>query len=940
MRRQVSILLFGVLSIFSVVAQENGNSELLGVVSYMKRAMNFAQAMPQEKVYLHFDNTGYFMGETIWFKGYVLRADTGKPTDMSAVLYVELVNPTGDVVVTRKLPIQNGAAYGDMKLDSLYTTGFYEVRAYTRYMTNWGNGGIFSRVFPVFKTPTKDGDYSKMVMDNYGYRKRLPNVRMDDSQNDKENGLKVRFYPEGGKLVKGLPNRVAFSVTDKTGASLETEGSLLDAKKQEICAVKTVREGRGVFTVKPDDTPCYLRLADRKGRTHDVRLPSAEEEGLAMQVNMLKDDAVEATVYASPSMVGKLLGYTLMHNGRVMQADTVYAERAMMLPFDRLSMQAGVSQLTFFTADGHIQAERQFFICPPSREADTIRISSPQAFPRPCKTVTVNIQAQPNSNLSFSAIDAATMTNGREGNALTWLLLGSDIKGYIADPGYYFEADDEEHRLAADLLMLVQGWRRYDWALMAGAIEQNEGYTLFNDSTARFTQPIEDQLYVFGKLGQKKKKNSVDGVNLSMYFYNEHGQHLEGTTVTDSLGGYAFGLPGMEGDWKLIINTQKGDKDANYYVGIDRHFSPARRWLSPDETATINLLKANLFGTEQSKKAAEENHEYIPIQKRDHVLPTVVVKAKRNRIYDNARAAWESETQAQYYASMYYNADNDADMFADRGLPLPTLSSWLRMRNPFFGGSGKDTFDGSAGGDATAESAFGESNTEVSTDMTTDVAAEGDMVADESTDITQMEQSTDVEENKGETGSIYRYSGLGYKNRPIVWVVGNTYRCITMLGSLKFDTFDIQEKSAVAMAEAADPNTDVAGNMLNTDIDEVKAVYVTEDATAYQRYVRTIPAIPGAVTVFVYTHHTFPVKQKGLRNTHFQGYNKPSTFEMEDYSTLPPIEDYRRTLFWMPEVKTDAEGKATVEFFNNSSCHEMYISCEGMTPEGKLLINE
>lgn len=925
MKKILFVLLFPLISVFAVQAQDD--SEFVGVLSYMKRAMNFAKVVPQEKVYLHFDNTGYFQGETIWFKGYVVRADNGAPTNMSAVLYVELVNPSGDVVETRKLPIQNGTAYGDIKLDSLYTTGFYEVRAYTRYMTNWGNGGIFSRVFPVFNAPTKDGDYSKMVMDNFGHRKRLPSVRMDDSQNDSENGLKVQLYPEGGKLVRGIPNRVAFCVTDKTGTYLDTSGALLDEKKQELVPVSTIREGRGVFDVTPNGNPKYLRLADRKGRTHDIRLPDAEMGGISMQVNMLKDDAVEATLYASPTMVGRLLGYTLIHNGRVLQADTVYAEKAMMLPFDRLSMPSGVSQLTFFTADGHIQAERQFFIAPQSNEADTIRITSPQSFPKPCKTVTVNIQAQPNSSLSFSAMDAATMTNGREGNALTWLLLSSDIKGYISDPDYYFEADDVEHRQAADLLMMVQGWRRYDWALMAGAIEQNEGYTLFNDSTANFTQPIEDQLYIFGKLGQKRKKNTVDGVSLSMYFYNQSGQHLEGTTVTDSLGGYAFALPGMDGEWKLIINTLKDDKEANYFVGIDRHFSPARRWLSSGETATINMLKPNLFATQESKQAAAEDHEYIPIQKRDHVLPTVVVKAKRTRVYDNARAAWESEGEAQHYATMYYNADTDADMFADKGMDLPALSSWLHMRNPFFGGSGKnvDTFDTDA------------ANVNATADATADVITldagdteEGDM--SEGGDITQAEQ---LELEGNETGSIYRYAGLAYKNRPIVWIVDNTYHAITSLGSLKFDRFDIQQGSAVAQAD-----DDPAGNLLRTEIDEVKSVYVTENANAYLRYLRTVPSIPNAVTVFVYTHHKFQVKQKGLRNTHFQGYNKPSTFVMEDYSALPPMEDYRRTLFWEPDVKTDAEGRATVEFFNNSSCHEMYISCEGMTPEGKFMVNE
>ncbi len=929
MARQITIFFFFLFSFLGLQAQE---SDLVGIVSYMKRTMNFAQVMPQEKVYLHFDNTGYFKGETIWFKGYVVRADTGKPTDLSGVLYVELVNPSGDVVETRKLPIQEGTAYGDIKLDSIYTTGFYEVRAYTRYMTNWGSGGIFSRVFPVFKAPESDGDYSKMVMDDLGYRKRLPNVRMDDALNDKENGLQVRFFPEGGKLVKGLTNCVAFQVSDKTGAHLMTGGALLDEKKQVVAAVNTIREGRGFFEVKPEGRPMYLRLADRKGKQHDFPLPEAKEEGLTLRMNTLKDEEVEVTVCATPSMVGKLLGFTLIHDGKVLQADTVFAESAMMIPFERASLPAGVSQLTFFTSDGHIQAERQFFICPKSQEADTIRIASPQAFPKPCKKVTVNIKAQPNSLLSFSAMDAATMTNGREGNALTWLLLSSDIKGYVEDPDYYFERDDRDHRLAADLLMMVQGWRRYDWALMANAIPQNEGYTLFDDSTAHFVQPIEDKLYVFGQLGQKRKKNTVEGVDLFMYFYNRQGQHVEGHTITDSIGGYAFALPNMDGEWKLIINTQKDEKNTNYYVGIDRHFSPRRRWFSPDETKTIDLLRANLFSDDASKKAAEDEHEYIPLQKREHVLPTVVVKARR-RIFEGAKAAWESETQGQYFASMYYNADVDADIFADRGMEVPTLNAWLHLRNPFFGSGEKDEYmseDSQVVDDVIA--AIAEDRTATLGDMDHDMVDEDNIAQMDVITSTGGEGLDGVNLNEGiftstdKTPRINTY-GLGYKNRPIVWILDNTYGAITNLGvHSKFETFQVFRPCIMDMP---------------IFIDEVKSVYVSEDPYAFKSYL-FCPDLMGMnpVTVFVYTHDFLPLKKKGLRVTHFQGYNKPSTFEMDDYSTFPPMEDFRRTLFWEPNVKTDAQGNATVEFWNNSSCHEMYISCEGMTKEGKFMINE
>ena len=60
-------------------------------------------ALPQEKVYLHLDNTGYFKGETIWFKSYVVRTDTERRGNLSSVLYVDLVSPTGDVMAHKKI---------------------------------------------------------------------------------------------------------------------------------------------------------------------------------------------------------------------------------------------------------------------------------------------------------------------------------------------------------------------------------------------------------------------------------------------------------------------------------------------------------------------------------------------------------------------------------------------------------------------------------------------------------------------------------------------------------------------------------------------------------------------------------------------------------------------------------------------------------------------
>lgn len=64
-------------------------------------------AVVQEKVFLHMDNTCYFVGDTLWYKAYVVRADNLQQTDMSRILYVELLNPDGLVVERQNIIISN-----------------------------------------------------------------------------------------------------------------------------------------------------------------------------------------------------------------------------------------------------------------------------------------------------------------------------------------------------------------------------------------------------------------------------------------------------------------------------------------------------------------------------------------------------------------------------------------------------------------------------------------------------------------------------------------------------------------------------------------------------------------------------------------------------------------------------------------------------------------
>ena len=101
------------------MAAQQDRDALLPLLEKAASVQQFSRTYPQEKAYLHFDNTGYFIGETIWFKAYVTRTDTDSPTDLSGVLYVELLSPAGDVVERRKLELKDG--FGILRGEGLHT---------------------------------------------------------------------------------------------------------------------------------------------------------------------------------------------------------------------------------------------------------------------------------------------------------------------------------------------------------------------------------------------------------------------------------------------------------------------------------------------------------------------------------------------------------------------------------------------------------------------------------------------------------------------------------------------------------------------------------------------------------------------------------------------------------------------------------------------------
>lgn len=137
----ISLLLW--LSIVSVYSQ----TPLLNALR--SRLDTYNQIVPSEKVYVQCDRPMYKPGDDIWMALWLVNGITHQPSDVSGVVYVELLNPQGNVQAKHRLLVTEGRATCDFQLDSVLAGGLYRIKAYTNWLLNFGDSACFQKEIQV-----------------------------------------------------------------------------------------------------------------------------------------------------------------------------------------------------------------------------------------------------------------------------------------------------------------------------------------------------------------------------------------------------------------------------------------------------------------------------------------------------------------------------------------------------------------------------------------------------------------------------------------------------------------------------------------------------------------------------------------------------------------------------------------------------------------------
>ncbi len=512
--------------------------------SILTKTIDYANARPAEKVYLHLDKPYYAIGDTIWFKAYVT-AGLHEPSALSKIVYVDIYTSRDSLVETLKLSVVNSIASGDITLAPLtYKQGNYHLRAYTNYMRNDSPDYFFNKTITVgdlienevltkvsFSGAAKDNpskanagiyykdgngtpyankkvswhvdvDYEtiakgKGTTDQNGF---LPisigskqNVSLATgtlftviTTNDKKSVTStfplrnatatpdIQFFPEGGSLITGVRTKVAIKAVAANGLGLNAKGTITDNDGKNVAEFNAAHLGMGVFAMQPEAGKTYsANVVFADGSKTTINLPKVSAEGINMAISNTDENNLMIRISANDVFLQKNQNksfYIIARSGGVVcyAAQTSLQALIYSASIPKSKFPTGIVQLTLFATNGQPISERVAFI--QHNDQMNIGLTSAKTNYLSREKVKINLSAKnkalpAEANLSVAVIDESKVPfdENAETTILTYLLLTSDLKGYIEKPNYYFKNPTPETAADLDLLMLTQGYRRFSY---------------------------------------------------------------------------------------------------------------------------------------------------------------------------------------------------------------------------------------------------------------------------------------------------------------------------------------------------------------------------------------------------------------------------------------------------------------------------------------------
>ncbi len=402
--------------------------------------------IPRETIYAHLNKSTYLKGEEIWFKGYAYDRKHNLPSETTANFNVELFSHNGDEVYSGLHLGYQGSTQGTITIDSTWASGDY----YLRVSTNWMNNFV------------EDDSYVQKII--------IVNERAEKADTTKATKYDFQLLPEGGHLVLDTDNTIGFKVTNDEGYGIIFDkGKVTDKEGNEITTFTSNRLGIGKFSFKPVPGKQYkASITLDSGQEVTAAFPKIEPKGIAVSMNNLFDDRVLIELNTNTSTLNDIVNKEyniLVHQNdlsKVIAVTFKEGQTKKVISLKRNTLYPGVNMITLFENNIPI-LERILFnnVGIPIRNAkvahlNTVKDSLLMSIQLPKKdSVTYNV--------SVSVLPAETKSYDHQDNMISAMFLKPYLKGFIEDSKYYFTNTNRAKVYDLDLLLITQGWSKYNW---------------------------------------------------------------------------------------------------------------------------------------------------------------------------------------------------------------------------------------------------------------------------------------------------------------------------------------------------------------------------------------------------------------------------------------------------------------------------------------------
>ena len=839
-----------------------------------KAAAAFDHEFPREKVFLHLDNNAYYEGDSIFYKAYVVRASSLKPTDISGVLYVELLNAAGQMMERQLVKIDSlGGGSGCIKFESYMHSGYYEVRAYTRAMLNWSEDAYFSRVIPLFER-TKESFTINPIDEAWKIPEKAKRAFAFEGGGKRQ----VTFYPEGGQRIKGLMQRIGFVVTDGNGSPCNDVVEVFAADGTPLLSTRPLHEGRGAFLLPPGVEDAYALVENQRSA-----LPEAQAEGYTLRAD-LADGYLDLRVERSAGMPQEVVGLGIFSRERACYFDTLHVDEPTEFSLPASVLRGGVNRIQLFNKEGQALAER--LVYRQMSESD-VQVSVRQSAtsyesyaPIALEFYVTDAAGAPvAANISLSVRDDAQEVVSNKGYGIdAEMLLASELRGYIHQPNFYFAPADSvasrsKRLLALDQLLMIQGWSANTFDVMS------------HHDRFEAKEPIEENLVLNGTVFKdNNKREPWADLGLKLTMYSPDGVSVEGECKTDAEGKFAFrSTIDYVGEMSAMVYTEDAEGKRKWArVAFDRWFDPLPRRYHPTEQTYLPAAPLDTVMQTYGRVDVFEWKDTLD-DWRDTYLGVAEIKAKRKyRPLQGNRYKWGGgEEKGKRNADNFYNVELELERWRDMGMD-GTMHAMTFIAQLI------DSTDYWSAGMDQAETMFQQVETE------------------EVVNPNEVETTETTEETTLKWDELQLING-----KTTVWVLNNE-----ALGEDKaLDLMADEVKSVGVVTDVVKQKKFIGTAAMENHIDQVIVVYERPNA-------------------YLYKSKKGLTKRKVWGFAKRKAFFSPNYYEIK----LPKEPDARRTLYWNPQLSLDDRGKGTAVFFNNAfDGTRLRISVQGITGDGRFI---